>query len=251
MPEKVTVTDESLFAVYRIGLPGIPRNAVFPSADTDTRTAIVEALVPNADHRLLPGSFVTMKIARPATADKMLVPAGAVISSEGQSFVWIARGVTAAAGSTYECSVCHMHYSAAQAERLHFRDPMDGGILTPIAAAPPSGPLTAHQVTVETGASDGAWTAVVSSDLKPGDRVVAHGQAGLMEGAQIVETAWGPDGPKSLPTAASANAGLTLYRCEKCGMTYSEADARKNHFVDPMDGGRLIAVTSGQGSANR
>jgi hypothetical protein len=32
MPEKVTVTVEPFVAVYRIGLPGMPRNAVLPTA---------------------------------------------------------------------------------------------------------------------------------------------------------------------------------------------------------------------------
>jgi hypothetical protein len=82
----------------------------------------------------------------------------------------------------------------------------------------------------------------VGGGLHPGDLVVTRGQAGLTEGARLVQTAWGPDGPKSLPTAAAASPGLRVYRCEKCGMTYSEADARRNQFIDPMDGGKLIPV---------
>jgi hypothetical protein len=64
----------------------------------------------------------------------------------------------------------------------------------------------------------------------------------LTDGAALVVTAWGTDGPRSLPTATAASRGKTLYRCEKCGMTYSEADAKQNHFIDPMDGGRLVPV---------
>lgn len=222
-------------------------SSVFPSADRDTRTAVVEAVVANPAHRLLPGSFVTMKIARRSDTDKLLVPASSIISEGGQSFVWIARGAGDSAGPTYECVICHIHYTAAQAKKYHYRDPMEGGKLVPLkegVAAAPSGPVTAHEVAVQVGGSDGVRTEVTSDELTPGDRVVAQGQAGLNEGARVISTAWGPNGPKSLPSAASADGGLTLYRCEKCGMTYSEADAKKNNFIDPMDGGRLVPIKS-------
>ena len=221
-------------------------SSVFPSANMDTRTAVVEAVLPNAGGRLQPGAFVTMKIAKRSGVSGMQVPADAVVSQGGQSFVWIAKDAGGAAETVYECQICHMHYSAARAAKNHYRDPMDGGKLLPVkTASPASGPATAHEVPVRTGASDGDWTEVSSDDLAPTDKVVDHGQAGLTEGARIVTTAWGEDGPKSLPDAASANAGLTVYRCEKCGMTYSEADARKNNFIDPMDGGRLTPVKGG------
>lgn len=35
----------------------------------------------------------------------------------------------------YECSKCHMKVSAVVAKKDHFKDPMDGGTLTPIKAA--------------------------------------------------------------------------------------------------------------------
>lgn len=35
----------------------------------------------------------------------------------------------------YECSKCHMKVSAAVAKKDHFKDPMDGGTLTPVKAA--------------------------------------------------------------------------------------------------------------------
>ena len=220
-------------------------SSVFPSADMDTRTAVVEAVVPNPDHRLLPGSFVTMKLSKPAATDKMLVPASSLVSQGGQSYVWIARSAGGSSGPTYECVICHIHYTAAQAKKYHYRDPMEGGKLMPLrgaSAGPPSGPATAHEVAVQVAGSNGTWTQVSSDELTAEDRVVAQGVAGLTEGARIVATAWGPNGPKSLPDAASANTGLTLYRCEKCGMTYSEADARKNNDIDPMDGGKLVPV---------
>ncbi len=222
--------------------------AIFPSASAESRTAVVEAVVPNTGHRLLPGAFVTMQIASAAAADKLLVPASAILTQGGQSSVWIALGGEAEAQEVqvYECAVCHMRYSAAQAKKLGYHDPMDGGRLTPVPGAQGAAlaqGLTAHQVLVHDGASDGAWTEVSSQDLHAQAQVVAQGQAGLTEGARIVATPWGTDGPKALPTASASLAGQTVYRCEKCGMTYSAADAKKHHYVDPMDGGRLVPVT--------
>ena len=222
--------------------------AVFPSASDETHTAIVEAVVPNPGHRLLPGEFATMQITSGTVSDKLLVPASAIASQGGSSFVWTAKGGTATssvAGQVYECVICHIHYTAAQAAKFHYKDPMEGGKLIPLQAtpsAPPAKGMTAHQISVQVGASDGIWTEVSSTALSEGAQVVAHGQAGLTEGARVVSTAWSADGPKNLPTAADANAGQTLYKCEKCGMTFSEADARRNHFVDPMDGGKLTPV---------
>jgi len=217
--------------------------SVFPSANDQTRTAIVEAVIPNPGDRLLPGAFVTVRIAKGGARDKMLVPALAVVSEGGGSFVWLALG-GAATPATYRCEKCHMLYSAADAQKRHFIDPMDGGRLVPVPPAPstPSGGLTAHRVAVQTGASDGAWTEIMAGDIPAGSRVVTRGQAGLVEGGTLAATAWGADGPLALPTASAAAQGKTRYRCEICGMTYSEADARHNHYKDPMDGGRLVPV---------
>ncbi len=217
--------------------------SVFPAASDQTRTAVVEAVIPNPSGRLLPGAFVTVRIAKRGVSNKVLVPAEAVISEGGNSYVWLAGGSTSAL-TTYQCEKCHMIYSAVDAKKNHYHDPMDGGRLLPVTSPTSSaaGGLTAHRLFVQAGASDGTWTEIVAGDIPAGSRVVTHGQTGLAEGAALVATSWGADGPQSLPTAAFATHGKTLYRCEKCGMTYSEADAKRNNFVDPMDGGRLVPV---------
>ncbi len=217
--------------------------SVFPAADSQTRTAVVEAVVPNPGHRLLPGASVTVRIARSGAIQGLLVPASSVVSQGGASYVWTAAGGGAAgAAQVYECRTCHMHYSAGQAKKNGYRDPMDGGRLVPVPGSAPSGgaALTAREVAVSAGASDGVWTEVKADSLGAGTRVVTHGQAGLTDGARVAAVAWGTDGPTALPTATAANQGMKLYKCEKCGMTYSEADARRDHFIDPMDGGRLL-----------
>lgn len=216
--------------------------SVFPAASDQTRTAVVEAVVPNPGGRLLPGAFVTVRIAKPQASIGTLVPAGAVVSEGGYSYVWLASG-GAQAPATFRCEKCHMTYSAADARKNRYLDPMDGGRLLPVTSESPpaAGGLTAHRVPVQAGASDGAWTEI-AGDVPTGSRVVTHGQAGLAEGATLVTTSWGAGGPQALPTASAASPDKTLYRCEKCGMTYSEADARRNSFIDPMDGGRLVPV---------
>jgi RND family efflux transporter MFP subunit len=179
--------------------------SVFPSADPQTRTAVVEAVISNPGDRLLPGAFVTMHITKGNITDRLLVPADALLYQGGQGYVWVAGGTENA---------------------------------------------SAQEIAVQPGASDGTWTEVTSPDLSAGERVVVHGQAGLVDGAHMVATAWGPNGPQSLPSATVANAGQTLYRCEKCGMTYSATDAKKDHYTDPMDGGTLVPVkTPTQNSA--
>jgi multidrug efflux pump subunit AcrA (membrane-fusion protein) len=224
--------------------------SVFPSANMDTRTAVVEADIPNPGHRLLPGAFVSMQITKHVGTNKLLVPVSSVVSQDGQSYVWIANQ-PGSGGQEYVCVICHIHYTAAQAMKFHYIDPMDGGKLIPLKASEspaPTGLITAHEVHVQAGGSDGTWTEVTSDDLTPGDHIVAQGVAGLTEGARIVATTWGSDGPTSLPNATSANGGLTVYRCEICGMTYSAADAKKDHYVDPMDGGKLVPVQTGGAS---
>lgn len=221
--------------------------SVFPAADDRTRTAIVEAILPNPGRRLRPGAFVTVRLAKPGTSDQVLVPATSIVTEGGGAFAWLANGAAAStAPTTYQCEKCHMIYSAAIARKNHYRDPMDGGTLTPVRASASStlaSGLTAHRVLLQAGASDGAWTEVIGGgSIAPGSRIVTHGQAGLAEGASLAATTWGADGPQTLPTASAAAQGKTLYRCDKCGMTYSEADARKNHYRDPMDGGTLAAV---------
>jgi len=179
------------------GLPAIVAavTSVFPAANDQTRTAIVEALVPNPGHKLLPGAFVSMHITKSVVLEQILVPASAVLSEGGLNYLWVA-------GNS----------------------------------------LVAHRVDVQVGATDGAWTQISGSDLAAGDRVVVKGQAGLTEGCTVAEASWGPNGPLKASAPEQAVSRAIVYRCEKCGMIFSAADAAKDHYVDPMDGGKLVKV---------
>jgi multidrug efflux pump subunit AcrA (membrane-fusion protein) len=224
--------------------------AVFPSANDQTRTAVVEAVLPNPGHKLLPGAFVTMRIAKAAQSGKLLVPAEAIVSEGGQSYVWVARGADgpqpAQAATRYKATGCGMLYSAADAKKYNYVCPMDHSKIVPVAPAAtpsaPSGPLAVHRIAIQAGASDGAWTEATADDLLPNERVVRHGQAGLTEDAKVTAAAWGPDGPKAMPTAAQVASGETRYRCEVCGLTFSAEDAKMHNYRDPMEGGRLVPI---------
>jgi multidrug efflux pump subunit AcrA (membrane-fusion protein) len=161
--------------------------SVFPSADPDTRTAVVEAVVPNPDHTLLPGAFATMKIARATYTDTLIVPADAVITQGGQNYLWVAQADTSP-DTIYECVICHIHYSAKQALQFDYKDPMDGGDLIPMAtpgsASAPSA-LRAHEVAVTLGASNGKWTEIQPGEVVSDERIVEQGQAGLTEGVRL------------------------------------------------------------------
>ena len=57
----------------------------------------------------------------------------------------------------------------------------------------------------------------------------------------------------ALPTVAVAGpakakharpAVQAVYQCSKCHMKFSAAQAKKDHYMDPMDGGKLVALKS-------
>ena len=42
--------------------------------------------------------------------------------------------------------------------------------------------------------------------------------------------------------APKKTAAATWYVCAKCHMKYSAAEAKKDHYIDPMDGGKLVPM---------
>ena len=111
--------------------------AVFPAASSQTRTDIVEAVIPNPGDKILPGAFASLKITKASMPNRLLVPSSSVIKQGGQAYVWTAQGPKTAT-QMYECVICHIHYTAAQAKQYGYRDPMEGGKLVPVAASAPS-----------------------------------------------------------------------------------------------------------------
>jgi hypothetical protein len=56
---------------------------------------------------------------------------------------------TITAPTAYTCSVCQMIFTAAQAKKDHYKDPMDGGKLLPVKSTAKPVPMipTAHDLT--------------------------------------------------------------------------------------------------------
>ena len=46
---------------------------------------------------------------------------------------------------------------------------------------------------------------------------------------------------------APAKKTAPLYQCQKCHMKVSAAVAKKDHYKDPMDGGKFVPVKSSNG----
>jgi RND family efflux transporter MFP subunit len=65
--------------------------SVSPSVDPLARTGIVEAVVRNADRRILPGQFLSMQIVTGVARSVLTVPAEALQEAGGGSFVWVAE----------------------------------------------------------------------------------------------------------------------------------------------------------------
>jgi multidrug efflux pump subunit AcrA (membrane-fusion protein) len=65
--------------------------SVFPFVDQGARTAVVEAVVDNADRRLLPGQYVQMQFVTGERANALSVPRGAVARMGGKATAWVVK----------------------------------------------------------------------------------------------------------------------------------------------------------------
>jgi RND family efflux transporter MFP subunit len=65
---------------------------VSPSVKAETRALMVEAVVPNRDHRLKPGFFATARIEQASTQPAILVPSTAVRTVSGTQRVFVVTG---------------------------------------------------------------------------------------------------------------------------------------------------------------
>ena len=66
-----------------------PVTSVFPFVDQGPRTAVVEAVVENRDHKFLPGQYVQMQFVTGDRPDALSVPARAVVRLGGKATVWV------------------------------------------------------------------------------------------------------------------------------------------------------------------
>lgn len=171
-------------------------SSISPLADQTSRTATVEAIVPNPDHSLIPGDFVSMQIATEQSVDAITVPSSAIVQKDGRDAVWTTRCLVSKGKPIYYCTMhpevvsdkpglcpkCNMKFEKKQA---------DTG-------------KVAHLVYVTTGKTDGERTEIISG-VNEGDEVIYAGQRYLREGDAVTPTKWGQDGPAELPTPGGAS----------------------------------------------
>lgn len=77
-------------------------NVVEPKIGEDTRNVTVQALLPNGDHALRPGMYVTAGLALPPLQGALVVPTTAIQTSAQGDSVIVVRGKTALTGGKAE-----------------------------------------------------------------------------------------------------------------------------------------------------
>lgn len=201
---QANVSDRDIGAI-RVGAPVTARfangpklalNAVVtsisPLSDVSSRTAVVEAIVPNPGNQIKPGDAVTLDISTSTSSDALSVPASAIVQRNGASAVWVVRREAAKGKTKYTCT---MHPQIIRDK------PGDCPIcFMPLVPMKAGGAKKAHLVSVVTGASDGERVAI-RSGLMDGDEVIYRGNTYLREGDAISVTKWDENGPAELPSA--------------------------------------------------
>ncbi|MGD9729840.1 MAG: efflux RND transporter periplasmic adaptor subunit, partial [Nitrospiraceae bacterium] len=64
-------------------------SAVFPVASLQTRTSVVEAVIPNEDERLVPGDYVVVEVEMGQKETALVIPNEALIAKDTQTAVWV------------------------------------------------------------------------------------------------------------------------------------------------------------------
>lgn len=176
--------------------------SISPLADQSSRTAVVEAMISNAGHKLVPGDAVTLDIAVTPIHPPLLrgdrgglaitVPSSAVVQRDAMSAVWIVRNEAPKGKMLYTCT-------------MHPQIIRDRPGLCPIChmelvPKTSGGNKKAHLVMVVTGPSSGDRIAITSG-LSDGDEVIYQGNTYLREGDTVFPTQWTADGPRRMPNA--------------------------------------------------
>ncbi len=176
-------------------------SSVSPSSDPSSRTAVVEAIVDNRGHALIPGDFVSMEISTSSDPSVLTVASSALVSKDGRDAVWITQCTKSGGKVSYYCTMhpnvvsdkpglcpkCNMALEKKQA---------DTG-------------KVAHLAYVTLGKTDGNRTEIISG-LNQGDEVIYKGQRYLHEGDAVTPVKWGADGLEQLPPPPSGAADLQM-----------------------------------------
>ncbi len=188
-------------------------SAVFPSADSLTRTGTIEAVAPNDDGRFKPGEFITMQIDTSQTTGALKVPSESlvmqsqsvggsqVVALRESASVWMMERATSGKAPVYTCT---MHPQIRQEK------PGDCPIchmkLTPLEAG---GSFRARLVPVKIGASNGDFSEILGG-LNEGQKILTRGFDDLKDGDAVVPARFGADGPLELPAASTGDDMATM-----------------------------------------
>lgn len=200
---------EQLFAVVRTGTPvtitsgGVKREAkvtsVFAASDPMTRTFTVEAVVENADKKLLVGAFASVLVKSGSRPDALVVPRSALFEDEnGDEFVWVMKRREGGASEPTDYT-CTMHPEVSN----------PGPGICPICKMDlvpreAKGEFYASRVKVETGLRNTEKVEILSG-VSEGDAVIYAGHKDLFEGAAVAEVPWDKSGPAQLPPGSGSS----------------------------------------------
>lgn len=174
--------------------------SVSPAVNAATRQGAVEAVVPNRDHRFLPGNLIRLEIVTAARKEALFVPTAAIQEHAEDRWVWVARPE----GSGY---VAH-------------RAPIEVGISNGETTGVRSG-LEEGQLVITSGATG----------LRENDPVTIAGPAAAESEAPTVRVTERGFEPASLTLPAGEKAQVTFLRTtdKTCGteVVFPELKLRK------------------------
>lgn len=195
--------------------------SISPLSDQASRTAVVEAVVPNTDHKLVPGDAVTLDIAVSDNSDAISIPTSAVITKDDMNAVWVVRSEAPKGKKLYTCT---MHPEVISDKPGDC--PKCNMKLVPMVS---SGNKKAHLVIVATGSSSGDRIEITSG-LQDGDEAIYQGNTYLKEGDIVFPTRWGSDGPENMPNAPGME---SMPGMDHSKMNMDSAKPAKSHSNKP------------------
>ncbi len=209
--------------------------SIFPSADPTARTVVVEAVVENKNHRLLPGDFVSVQITGEHESNALMVPSSAIVrlDSENTTAVWTVEGNT---GMGKKSTKQEVYYTCEMHPQIHLDKPGK----CPICGMPlikktksivksSSGPGIAHLKKVGLGIRDSNNTEILDG-LKEGEVVIRAGMQSLQDGDWVYPSQWTKEGPATMPPPPDMK--------DMPGMSH-DTQKQDNHSMDNMPGMKM------------
>lgn len=169
-------------------------HAIFREADPNTRTMIVEALLPNPDGRFAVGEYAEMRIGlQPRPTLALTVPTRALQYDEFQRpYLWVLEEAQHHPSSEPTIYTCPMHPQIEQ--NRPGKCPLCKMDLVPKEQP---AQYVAHKRRVQSGLSDGERVQILNG-LSAGERVIVFGFGTLVDGDPVFPTEWTARGPRTL-----------------------------------------------------